>query len=182
VKDCKSSEFINRKEERSYEPSKDTDDNSRNPWLGNLWRHLANSEIGQHNAEGSDDSFADHGHNEANKGANAESASVSKHQIESLLSRWAESGRLKSYLNICVLVHEFNVRVNAPNNTSDDTCDTLENNVICIVNLFILVDHVFEQGFDSVQDSNQERAESDRAHVVSNAPAYTLGDADTAGG
>ena len=91
MKDCKSSEFINRKEERSYEPSKDTDDNSRNPWLGNLWRHLANGDIGEDNAEGGDDSFADHGHDESNEGPNAKSSGVSKHEIESLLSRWAES-------------------------------------------------------------------------------------------
>lgn len=150
--------------------------------MGNLWRHLANSEIGQDNAEGRDESFADHGHNESNKGANAESASVSKHQIESLLSRWAESGRLESYLNISVLVHEFNVRVNAPNNASDDTCHTLENNVFRGISLFILVNHVLEESFDSVEDSNQKRTERNRAHVVSNAPANSLGDADTSGG
>jgi len=66
VKDCESSKFINGKKEGSYEPSKNTNDNSWNPWLGDLWRHLANSEIGEHNANRSDDSFADHAHNERN--------------------------------------------------------------------------------------------------------------------
>jgi hypothetical protein len=67
VKDCESSEFINGKEEGSYEPSKNTNDNSWDPWLSDLWRHLANGEIGEHNAKGCDNSFANHGHNEANE-------------------------------------------------------------------------------------------------------------------
>ena len=150
--------------------------------MSNLWRHLANGEVGQDNAEGGDDSFADHGHNEANKGANAESACVSKHKVESLLRRWAESCGLQSDLNICVLIHEFNVRIDAPDNASDDTCNNLENNVIFSLDLFILVNQVLKEGLDRVENSNQERTESNRAQVVSNAPANSLADADATRG
>jgi hypothetical protein len=45
--------------------------------------------------------------------------------------------------------------------------------------VFILVDEVFEEGFDGVENCNQESTESNGSHVVSDAPEDTLRDADT---
>jgi hypothetical protein len=63
---------------------------------------------------------------------------------------------LKRNLDVSVFVHEFNVRINTPNDTSDAACDNLENRVVFHGRggVFILVDEVFEEGFDGVENCN----------------------------
>jgi len=77
---------------------------------------------------------------------------------------------VKSNLDICVLIHEFDAAIQALEATSDDAGNNLEDNVIFRRGLFILIDNIFENDSNGSNDSNKECSPSEGSKMESESP------------
>ena len=77
---------------------------------------------------------------------------------------------MKSNLDVCVLVHEFNAAIQALEAASDDASNNLEDNVIFHLSLFILIDNIFENNSNGSDHSNKECSPSKGSKMESESP------------
>jgi len=77
---------------------------------------------------------------------------------------------VKSNLDICVLVHEFNAAIKALEAASDDASNNLEDNVIFHLGFFILIHNIFENDSNGSDDSNKECSPSEGSKMESESP------------
>jgi len=77
---------------------------------------------------------------------------------------------VKSYLNVSVLVHEFDTAIKAFEVASDAAFHNIPNNVISTASLFVLIDKVLKCNSNHGYDSNNESTPCERSQVISENP------------
>ena len=77
---------------------------------------------------------------------------------------------MKSYLDVGVLVHEFNAAVKALQIASNTAFQNVPNDIISWVSLFILIDEILKCDSNHCYDSDNESSPCERSQVVSENP------------
>mgnify|MGYP006879344105 FL=1 len=70
---------------------------------------------------------------------------------------------MKSYLDVGVLVHEFNTAVEALQVASNAAFQNVPNDITSLVGLFILIDEILESDSDHSNDSDNESTPCERS-------------------
>jgi hypothetical protein len=77
---------------------------------------------------------------------------------------------MKSYLDVSILVNEFDTGVKTFQNASDVARDTFKNDVVFHLSLFVLVYNVFKYHSDYCDDSYKESSISKGSKMESESP------------
>lgn len=77
---------------------------------------------------------------------------------------------MKGNLDISVYTDEFHTTIEAPNHGPDTANEALINDIILTSSFLSLLGEVFKNYFNGGGHSDKERSQSDRSHVISNAP------------